>query len=137
MGTDVPVDAENGETPLRRIRGSIDMLTNRITAVEAQTAAIPELVKGQSETNAYLATIKGYEATIRGLVSRGILLILSAIGGTYGVTKATQPPPSVVRTEIQTTATAAKVDALQAMQPGPERDRRAVELLTELMGPRR
>lgn len=131
MGADIP-DASDSEAPLKRVRGSIDMLTNRVAAVESQTAAIPELVKGQAETNAYLATIKSYEATIRGLVSRGVLLILSAIGGTYGVTKATEPPPQVVKTEIQTSATSARVDALKAMQPGPERDRRAIELLTEL-----
>lgn len=128
---------EGGESPLRRIRASIDMLSNRIGKVEAQVAEIPELVRGQEETNKYLATIKGYEATLRGLVSRGVLLLLSAVGGTYGVTRATQPPATVEKVQIQTSATTAKVDALKAMQPGPERDRKALELLGELMGPGR
>lgn len=132
MGTDLPADEE---TPLRRVRASIDMLGNRLDAVERQTAEIPQLVKGQQETNAYLVTIKGYEATVRGLVSRGILLIMGSVGATYGVTRASAPAPSVEHTVIQKSATTAKVEACTAMQPGPERDQCAIRILTELMGP--
>jgi hypothetical protein len=133
MGTDL--GDESTELPLRRVRGSIDMLTNRITAIETQTAHIPELVKAQKDTNDYLSTLKTYEATVRHLVGKGILLIVSAIGGTYGVTRATAPAPTVEHTVIQKSATAAKVEACTAMQPGPDRDSCAIRILTELMGP--
>lgn len=133
MGLDVPEGAETGETPLRRIRGSIDMLTRRMTAVEAHAGEIPALVKSVAELNALVADAK---ALARGALSKGILLIVSAVGGTYGVTKATQPAPTVEHTTIQKSATTVKVEACTAMQPGPERDQCAVRILTELMGPR-
>lgn len=134
LGTDLG-DDEPAETPLRRIRGSLDMLANRITAVETQTAHIPALIKAQDETNEYLGSLKKYEATLKHLIGKGILLILGAVSGTYGFTRATAPQPGVERMVIQKSATAAKVEACTAMQPGAERDQCAIRILTELMGP--
>lgn len=119
------------------VHASIHALDARVARVETQTEHIPQLVLDMSEVKKGLATFKGYEAYVRHLLGKGILLIIGAVGSTWGVTKATEQTHAPQATVVTKSATTVKVEACTALQPGPERDQCAIRILTELMGPQR
>jgi hypothetical protein len=110
---------------------------DRLAGVERQTAEIPQLVLEVGEIKKYLANVKALENVVRHIIGKGILLIVGAVGSTWGVTKATESTQAPQTTVVTKSATTVKVEACTAMQPGPERDQCAIRILTELMGPQR
>jgi hypothetical protein len=118
------------------VHASIHALDGRVARVERQTENIPQLVLDMADVKAGVATFKGYEATVKGIMAKGILLIVGAVASTFGITKATDNATPPERTVVTKSATTVKVEACTAMQPGPERDACAIKILTELMGPR-
>jgi len=117
------------------VHATINSLDARVARVEANTAQLPQLVSDVGELKTHMATLKGYEAMIKGMISRGILLIIGAVGSAFGVARVTDRPQEPQVTVVQKSATAAKVEACTAMQPGEARDQCAIRILTELMGP--
>jgi len=114
------------------VHQTIHALTNRVANVEHHTTQLVDNVNKIKEATDRFA---GYEAMIKHLMSKGVLLILGAIGSTYGVTRATTPAPAQEHVQIVKSATTVKVEACTAMQPGPERDRCALAILADLMSP--
>lgn len=111
-------------------------IRDRLATVESQTQHLPQLVADMAQVKVDVASWKQVEALVRGIVTKGILLIVGAVASAVGVTKATETPQSPQTTTIVKSATTVKVEACTAMQPGPERDQCAIRILTELMGPR-
>ncbi len=110
---------------------------DRLATVERQTAEIPQLVNDLGEVKDYLKNVKALEGVVRHIVGKGILLIVGAVGSTWGVGRLAQDTHEPERTVVTKSATTVKVEACTAMQPGPERDQCAIRILTELMGPQR
>lgn len=104
---------------------------DRLLTVERQTAEIPQLVKDVSDVKDYLKNVKALENVVRHLVSKGLLLILGAVGSTYGFTKATTPSAPILTPAPTKTASVVRLEAIQAMQPGPEKDRELMRFIVE------
>lgn len=119
--------------PGRSVPAQLNSLAVRVGNLEGHTA---NLVKLTGEISEVVGRFRSYETTIRALVARGVLLIFGAVGGTYGVTRVTTPAQQPTRVEVVKSATTLRAEACAAMQPGPGRDRCAIDLLGELMGPR-
>jgi hypothetical protein len=119
------------------VHESIHALSGRVGQVERQTAEIPQLCKDVAEVKDYLRNVKALENVVRHIVGKGIILIVGAVGSTYGVGKLAEQSAAPERTVVTKSATTVKVEACTAMQPGPERDQCAIRILTELMGPQR
>ncbi len=124
--------------PLSEARSTIH---DRLTGVEARTAAVEvhtaQLVSDVGEIKKATDRFVGYEATVKQWMGRLILWGAGLVGTTYGVTRATLPTAQPERTVVTKSATTVKVEACTSLQPGPERDQCAIQILTELMGPRR
>lgn len=116
------------------VHQSIHSLSERVGHVEAHAAA---LVKDMGEVKEYLGNVRALENVVRHIVGKGILLIVGAVGSTWGVSKATSERHEPERTVVTKSATTVEVEACTALQPGPERDQCAIRILTELMGPKR
>lgn len=117
------------------VHASIHSLDARVARVEAQTSELPQVVKDVGEIKEYLRNVKSLEGFARGILGKGALLIIGAVGSSWGVSRATETAPQANTTQIVKSATTVKVEACTAMQPGPERDQCAIRILTELMGP--
>ncbi len=113
------------------VHASIHSLDARVQRVEAQTNEIPQLVVDVGEVKKYLANVKALENIVRHIMGKGILLIVSAIGGTYGVTKVTAPSAPILTPAPTKSATTVRLEAIQAMQPGPEKDRELIRFIVE------
>jgi hypothetical protein len=128
-----------GETELpprgTNVYQTIHSLSERVGRVEAQTAHLPQLVGDMSDVKNYLAGVKRLEAWGKHLLTKGTLLILGAVGSTYGVTRASTDAKPAPQVEVIKSATTVKVEACTAMQPGPKRDDCALTILAELIGP--
>lgn len=110
---------------------------DRLATVERQTNEIPQLVKDLGEVKDYLKNVKALENVVRHIMGKGILLIVGAVGSTWGVGKLAADAPVPERTVVTKSATTVKIEACTALQPGPDRDQCAIRILTELMGPQR
>lgn len=123
--------SERPLTPLERAQRASTSFDVRLTRTEGLVDKLSLEVATLTEL------VANAKAFLRGIVSRGILLILGAVGGTYGVTRASETHPEAQQTVVTKSATTVKVEACTAMQPGPDRDQCAIRILTELMGPQR
>ncbi len=88
-------DDDDSEEPLHRAARAYRALDERLTRVEASVGFIPQLQKDVSELNELLT---GAKAALKHVLGKGILLIIGAVGTTFGVSKATEThsPPVVV-----------------------------------------
>lgn len=135
MSPGVPGIPGDIELPPRvNVYQTIHALSDRTGKVEVHVA---QLVKDVGEVKDYLAGVRRLEAMAKHLMVKGFMLIVGAVGGTYGITRGTAPAPTQETVKIVKSATTVKVEACTAMQPGPERDKCALDLLAELMVSRR
>jgi hypothetical protein len=109
---------------------------DRLANVESQTAHIPQVLATVERLEKDVASWKQVEALVKGIVTKGILLIVGAVASAVGVTKVTETPQPTQTTVVTKSATTVKVEACTALQAGPERDACAIRILTELMGSR-
>lgn len=94
--------------PLQRAAMAYGALDERLKRLEASVGAIPQLQRDVATLNELLADAK---AVLRSALSKGILLVLGGIGGTYTITKATAPKPETQTTVIQRSAFDRALDA--------------------------
>lgn len=113
------------------VHASIHALDSRVARVEEQTSHLPQLVSDMKEVKDGLATFKGYEAMIKHLIGKGVLLIIGAVGSAFGVAKATEPTPPIMTPAPSKSASTVRLEAIQAMAPGPDRDRELIKFIVE------
>ncbi len=120
------------------VHAQLNALAVRLGRVEAHTQeTLPQVLNDVREIKKATERFAKYEATVKSLLSRYILLVVSSVGATYGVTRATVPGAPATKTEVIKSATTVRIEACTAMQPGPSRDQCALDVLRELMGPDR
>lgn len=134
QGVDFQADAAPGLDPLRRAAMAYGALDERLKRVEATVGLIPQLQKDVATLNELLADAK---AVLRSALSKGILLVLGGIGGTYGVTRATETKPEPATTVIQRSAFDRALDACRALQGGDAQGECIGRVIREQMGPPR
>ncbi len=99
--------------------------------METQTAEIPQLVSDMADVKKYLGNVKVLENVVRHVMGKGLLLILGAVGSTHGVTKVTAQAPPIMTPAPTNSASTVRLEAIQAMQPGPEKDRELIRFIVE------
>ncbi len=104
---------------------------DRLATVERQTNEIPQIVKDVGDIKDYLKNVKALESVVRHVMGKGLLLILGAVGSTYGVTKVTSPSAPILTPAPTKSASTVRLEAIQAMQPGPEKDRELIRFIVE------
>ena len=112
QGVDFDIESPAGEDPLLRAARAYGALDERLKRVEATLTLIPKLQHDVATLNELLADAK---AVVRGALSKGILLIMGAVGGTYGVTKATEQKQEPTTTVIQRSAFDRALDACRLL----------------------
>lgn len=129
-GVEFDSSAHPGEDPLLRAAKAYGALDERLKRVEATLGAIPQLQRDVATLNELLADAK---AVLRGALSKGILLIVSAVGGTYGVTKATETKAEPTTTVIQRSAFDRALDACRQLPTSDAQGECVVRVIREQM----
>ncbi len=130
QGVNFPSDAPAGEEPLARAARAYGALDERLKRVEATISLIPQLQRDVATLNELLADAK---AVLRGALSKGILLIVSAVGGTYGVTKATETKAEPQTTVVQRSAFDRALDACRQLPEPSAQGECIVRVIREQM----
>ena len=133
MGINLDEGSGPGMDPLQRAAMAYGALDARLRAVEAKVGEIPQLTKDVGDIKTLVTDVK---SVLRHMLSKGILLVLGGIGGTYGVTKATEDKPAAVPTVVQRSAFDRGLDACRQLQGGDAQGECIARVIREQMGPR-
>ena len=104
--------SEPGETTLRRVRSSIDALESRLGAVETACMDLPQIRQDVADIN---LGVKAFKAVLNNVGGKLIVAVVAAIGGTYGVTRATETKQEPTTTVIQRSAFDRALDACRQL----------------------
>ncbi len=127
-----PSDPDD-ETPLRRVRSSIDALGVRLEAVEASVGDLPQMRADLADIN---LGVKAFKGVLSHVFGKQVVAIIATAAASFGAAKLAEAPSTPEKTVVTKSATTIKLEACQLMQLGELRDQCIINLIGEMQQPR-
>ncbi len=125
----LPAPSDYGDESERTLR-HVKALGDRVGGMDLRLLALEESTR---DLQAMVATVR---SIMNQAFSKLVLIVLGAVGGTWGLGKATEPPPAPTTTVIQRSAFDRALDSCRAL-PSPDSQGECIaRVVREQMGPR-
>lgn len=129
-GRRLPAQTFPDERPTDRMMRHVKTLDEKVGGMELRLVAI------ESDTRDIKFAVTTFKAALNQALSKGLVLVLGAIGGTWGLNKVTEPKPEPSQTVIQRSAFDRALDACRT-RPDEEQVSCFAKVYAESRSPQR